>query len=561
MYTHAAVAADHAIASRAGVEILKAGGNAVDAAVAASFCLSVVRPYSCGIGGGGFMVIRLKSDPRHGEVKTALNYREVAIAKSTPDYYENDGDPNASTHGGRAVAVPGHVAGMLHALERYGTMTRGQVLAPAIRVAEEGFAVDAHYVTVNQETIEWLRAAAGRDARFAFVWDRFLKKGAIKVGDIVKLPEQARALRLIERHGASAFYEGEIAEAMVRAVRADRGEMEKRDLASYRVKEVAPFSCTFRGTTILTMPPPSSGGIVLAQVFGMLDRKLSEPGYRGLAANSAPYIHLVTEACKHAFADRARWLGDPDFVDVPTGRLLDPAYIGARADQIDPSRTIENDLYGTKPPEDEGVPGGPARGIPDDHGTSHLCVVDRFGGAVSCTETINLYFGSLVAVPEFGFCLNNEMDDFQARVGVENAFNLKHATRNRPAPGKRPLSSMTPIIALSADGREGDALLLAGASGGPRIISSTLQATLNVLLFDQSAEASLRAPRFHHQWQPDRLQLEVELMGGAVEASLKQLGHVTALNRSIGAVQLIRRRGGSWEAASDTRKGGVPDGY
>jgi gamma-glutamyltranspeptidase / glutathione hydrolase len=553
VYPKAAVAADHRLASEAGVEILKAGGNAVDAAVATSFALSVVRPYSCGIGGGGFMVIRLKDHPTAGPVTTAINYREWGIARTRPDYFENEPDPDAPTHGGKAVCVPGHVAGLLHALDKYGTMTREQVLAPAIRLAEQGYAADAHYVMSSQEVIEWIEKDAARAKRFPYLWDRLLYQGKVKEGDRVDLHEQAKVLKLIAEKGADGFYKGEVAKAIVDAVRRDGGEMTLADLEGYKVEELPPLTTTFRGNTVLTMPPPSSGGIVLAQVLGMLEARARD--VQRIVDENGPgspqYIHMVAEAGKHAFADRARWMGDPNFVKVPVKGLLAPEYIRSRATAInlDGVRPIES--YGTASP------------LPDDAGTSHLCVIDEKGNAVSCTETINLVFGSLVPVPEYGFILNNEMDDFLARQGRANAFGLDHADLNRPEPGKRPLSSMTPTIVLEtrADGSPGDPVLLAGGSGGPRIISGTIQATLNVLLFDMPAPHAVASPRFHHQWHPDALELEGDIAGGALEASLKGMGHATRRRDRIAAVQIIRRVKEGWQPASDPRKGGVPGGY
>ncbi|HYE63338.1 MAG TPA: gamma-glutamyltransferase [Phycisphaerales bacterium] len=554
VFAKAAVAADHRLASAAGVEVLRAGGNAVDAAVATSFALSVVRPYSCGIGGGGFMVIRLKEHPRYPEgVTTALNYREWGIGKARPDYFENEPDPDAATHGGKAVCVPGHVAGLLVALEKYGTMTREQVLAPAIRLAEQGYAADAHYVLSSREVIEWIEKDASRAPRFEFLWDRLLYKGKVKEGDKVDLREQARVLRLIAEKGSAGFYEGDVARAIVDAVRRDGGEMTLEDLAGYRVEELKPLVTAFRGNTVLSMPPPSSGGIVLAQVLGMLEvrgrdleRIVKESGW-----GSAEYVHLVAEAGKHAFADRARWMGDPNFVKVPVKALLSEEYVRGRARAMDLTHVLPIEAYGSASP------------LPDDGGTSHLCVVDEMGNAVACTETINLVFGSLVAVPEYGFILNDEMDDFLARKGKANAFGLDHADLNRPEAKKRPLSSMTPTIVLKngEDGKPGDPVLLAGASGGPRIISGTIEASLNVLVFDMPALEAVSRARFHHQWHPDVLELEGEIAGGALEEALKKLGHTTKRRDRIAAVQIIRRVKDGWQPASDPRKGGVPAGY
>jgi len=556
-FKHAAVAADHPLASQAGAQMLRAGGNAVDAAVAASFALSVVRPYSCGIGGGGFMVIKLPvhpKDPSRGPVLTTINYREWGIGKTRPDYFENDPDKDAPTHGGKAVCVPGTVAGLLYALENYGTMDRAQVLAPAIRIAEEGFQVDQHYEDSSHKdelVIPWLVQDPARQKRFSFLWERFLDSGQVRVGYTLKLPEQAKALRLIAQHGADGFYKGPVADAMIKAIHADGGEMTHDDLTSYRVEERAPLRATFRNHVIHTMPPPSSGGIVLAQVLGMLESRENDLQWTcntgaGNGHNSSEYIHLVTEAFKHSFADRARWMADPNFINVPVKSLTSQEYFTQTGARINLTHTQNSDDYGT------------SQQLPGDHGTSHLCAVDAQGGAVACTETINLIFGSLLPVPEFGFILNNEMDDFATRTGQANAFGLSHADLNRPQPRKRPLSSMTPTIVE----RDGKPYLLVGGAGGPRIISGSIQATLNVLLFDMDANSALSVPRFHHQWQPDVLQMESALLHqSSLVKALEAKGHMTGLRASIASVQLIRISQAGWQAGSDPRKGGSPAGY
>ncbi|MDX2131111.1 MAG: gamma-glutamyltransferase [Planctomycetota bacterium] len=556
VYEKACVAADHALASAAGADILRAGGNAVDAAVATSFALSVVRPYSCGIGGGGFMVIRLKDHPRVGPVTVAIDYREAGPRAVRADSFENDPDPDASTHGGKAVCVPGTVAGLLHALERYGTLDREAVLAPAIRLAEEGFTADAHYVENAREdalVLPWFRKDPARAARFAFVWERYLLKGEVQVGDRIHVPEQGEALRRIARDGRAGFYEGPVASAMVACVQKDNGFLTLEDLASYRVREFEPLRTRFRGLEVLGMPPPSSGGIVLAQVLGMLEHRRADLDALVAADghNSAAYIHLIAESSKHAFADRARWVADPDFARVPLAGLLAPSYLRARADAFDPARTLPHESYGSATPP------------PDDAGTSHFCVIDEHGNAVACTETVNLIFGSMLVAEPFGVLLNCEMDDFQTRTGALNAFQLAHAEGNRPAPGKRPLSSMTPTLAFDAapDGSLGDLRFAGGGAGGPRIISGTLQAALNAIVWDMNAHDALRAPRFHHQWTPDRLDLEPALHRSPAAAGLGELGHSLGTRKAIGNVQIVKRSPRGWEAASDPRKGGAPDGY
>lgn len=538
-FNQEAVAADHAIASEAGAAILKAGGNAVDAAVAASFTLSVVRPYSCGIGGGGFMVIYFAD----GERAIALNYRETCPAAIGPDFYENRTDPLASTRGALAVATPGTVAGLLLALDRYGTLDRAAVLAPAIAAAREGFIVDAHYAEQAEGLIRQFERRPEWKRRFSFVWTRYLREGRVASGDRITNPEHADALELIAREGADAFYQGAIARAIVAAVARDGGVLTLDDLRGYSPHEAAPLTFAFSRLTFLGMPPPSSGGLAMAQLFGILERH--EAWQEAPAKSSAQRTHLIIEAMKHAFADRSRWLGDPAFVPVPVDALLADEYLRDLATRIDLTSTLPPDRYGTAP----GI-------IDEDGGTSHLCVIDRHGNAVACTETINLEFGSLVAVPEFGFCLNNEMDDFTARRGQPNAFGLRQADLNLPEPGKRPLSSMSPTIVLDANGR---VAAIAGASGGPRIISATTQVLLSTLVFDVSADNAMASPRFHHQWMPDVLRIEPGFPD-SIRQQLEALGHKLQELQVIANAQLIVRTSTGWDAACDPRKGGRPSG-
>jgi gamma-glutamyltranspeptidase / glutathione hydrolase len=548
-----AVAADHPVASAAGAEILAAGGNAVDAAVAASFTLSVVRPFSCGIGGGGFMVIAIP--PLHGKpaINTAINYRETCPAGVGPEYYEKLGEDgkDAPKHGGKAVATPGTIAGLLYALEKYGTLDRARVLAPAIRVAREGFAADAAYVSAANETIAKFEKHPEWKTRFAFTWERFLGSGTVHEGDQIKVPEQAAALELIVHDGLKAFREGEIGRTICAAAKADGGTLAPEDLKTYRPAEVEPIRFEALGRTFLTMPPPSSGGVALAQTLGILERRDAA----GMVKREewAPYAHTLIEGFKHAFADRAEWMADPAFVEVPVKRLLSKEYLDARAAKIQRAQTQGPESYGTR------------AAPPDDGGTSHLCVVDAHGGAVSCTETINLLFGSLLAVPQFGFILNDQMDDFTTRRGEPNAFKLTQSDKNLPAPGKRPLSSMTPTIVLDA---RGDVEAVAGASGGPRIITGTTQVLLNALLLGLPAGEAVSRPRMHHQWMPNLLEIEEGYPGRwegiEVRLWMQKLHHQVIPAKEHCVVQLIKRTVVDgvtrWEAASDPRKGGRPAG-
>ena len=553
-YKQEAVAADHPLASAAGAEILAAGGNAVDAAVATSFTLSVVRPFSCGIGGGGFMVISLPAHHGKPAVATAINYRETCPAAIGPDYYEKlgEGEKNASRHGGKAVATPTTISGLLYALEKYGTLDRQHVLAPAIKIARNGFTADAPYAAAAIYTIERFEKHPEFKARFVFTWERFLGSGKLHEGDRVMLPEQAAALELIARDGIKAFTEGELGRAICEAAKADGGVLTLDDLKSYKPAELDPIRFEAFGRTFLTMPPPSSGGVALAQMFGIMQRQDAV----GMVQRKewAPYTHTMIEGFKHAFADRAEWMADPAFVDVPIKRLLSEKYLDERAAQIKKTTTQGPEFYGTR-----------ATPPPDDGGTSHLCVIDSHGGAVACTETINLVFGSLLPVDKYGFILNDQMDDFTTRRGEPNAFHLTQSDRNLPAAGKRPLSSMTPTIVLDKDGK---VEAIAGASGGPRIITGTAQVLLNALLLGLTASESVARPRVHHQWMPNLLEIEDNYPGRwqgiQVRVWMQKLHHQTIEAKDHCAVQLIKRTSVEgeqcWEAASDPRKGGCPAG-
>ncbi|MCB1182753.1 gamma-glutamyltransferase [bacterium] len=542
-YRERAVACDHGVASRAGDEMLALGGNAVDAAVAASFCLSVVRPFSCGIGGGGFMIISLPPDADHPARRSiAIDYRESCPAGVGPDHYA-DLPPDASQLGAHAVAVPGAVAGLLYALEKYGTLDRATVLAPAIRAAREGYVADAFHVnatkkmrTVHDEHPE-LRLG------LADAWVRLAREGRIAVGDLIVNEPHARALELIARDGADAFYHGPIGAALVEAVARDGGALTTADLAGFEVRERAPLESEWGDLQVLAMPPPSSGGVAMQQVIGILDRLGALAP--GSDIDTVAWRHMLLEAFKHAFADRARWLADDTFYDVPVAHLTSPEYIAELAARVRPDSVLAAEAYGTIPP------------MPPDAGTSHVSVLDSGGMAVGLTETINLYYGACLEVPGFGFLLNDEMDDFTTSV-EPNAFGLVQSARNTPAPGKRPLSSMCPTILL----RDGEPVAIAGASGGPRIITGTLQVLLAAVVAGDDAGQAVARPRLHHQWSPNEVRVGGLWSDEAVLDGLRALGHVvTPLgDKPAGVVQAIVVRDGVISAASDPRKGGRPAG-
>jgi len=547
LYPSCAVAADHPAASLAGLEILRQGGNAVDAAVATSFALSVVRPQSCGIGGGGFMIIYKPATDSGPATEVALDYRERCPGAVQPEHFESLPD-HASRFSGHAVAVPGTVAGLLFALERYGTLPRETVLAPAIALAKGGFDADEHFREAAATLARTLAERPDLPAdSTAFLKRTYFEPDGVTPKSRITNPEQARALELIAAEGASAFYTGEIARAIVSTVQEAQGVMTPDDLAATAPVEHAPLEGSFRGRRILTMPLPSSGGVTLLQILALVSSR--GDSIDAMNPVSAEWFFLLAECFQHAFADRAAFLGDPEFTPDPTAMLLSPSRLAGKAEPLDSLRTHTPEHYAS-----------PLRTVPDDGGTSHLSVIDRNGNAVACTETVNLDFGCRIAVAEFGFVLNNQMDDFLTRRGEPNAFGLTQADANLPAPRKRPLSSMTPTIVLDDTGR---VVAVAGASGGPRIISATAIVLLNALVFDMDASSAVASPRIHHQWMPETLRLE-DLgpdLQPRVRFSLEGRGHRVSGYTDEAAVQFILRApDDEWQAACDPRKGGLPAG-
>jgi gamma-glutamyltranspeptidase/glutathione hydrolase len=544
-YSRGIVAADHPAASEAGASILRRGGNVVDAAVATSFALSVVRPASCGIGGGGFMMI-WRAAEREG---VALDYRERAPAGATADLYLSErgvGLPEpVSVRGGLACGIPGTVAGLCLAAERFGSLPLSELIAPAIALCEQGVPIDAHDIEVQGQVLEKLRRIPGYEQRFSELLRLYLNNGrAWRPGDRFYSPQGA-VLKEIAAQGARGFYAGTVAEAIVRTVRSERGVLEVSDLAGYEPTIRRPLTGNFHGREILTMPPPSSGGIALLQSLQSLEEWERQTGQElsQLGHNSPQYVHTVSEVLKHAFADRAEFLGDTDYVQVPVNRLLSGRYASHLASQIQAEAVLEPSRYGRF-------------FLNDDGGTSHFSVLDSAGNAVACTETINLAFGSFVVVPEYGLVLNNEMDDFAADPGKPNAFGLLQSTNNSIEPGKRPLSSMTPTIVV----QDGRAVLAAGASGGPRIITATLQSVLNQLVFGMSPAEAVSAPRFHHQWSPNELLLEGELHAG-VSGELSRKGHKLRGSGGLAAAQSAAASAEGLMGGSDPRKHGKPAGH
>lgn len=548
LYQNGVVAADHPLASAAGTVILKAGGNVVDAAVATSFALSVLRPASCGLGGGGFMVI-WDADQQKSVV---IDYRERAPAAATPDMYAklpgNDAHRKyASRLGPLAVAVPGTVAGLCYAVKKYGKLDLKTVMQPAIMMAKKGVPIDQHMRSVQKTMLTRFENGTLNSERFSVLIDEYLNQGKLWKDHDRFFSPQLKTLELIAENGWSGFYEGPVADAIIaRCGKQNGGILTHQDLLNTQPVIRKPLSTKFNGYTILTMPPPSSGGIAIIESLNMiqaLEKRQSKPVFAKQDYHSPQQIHFLTEVMKHAFADRAEYLGDMDFFPVPVQRLTNQNYASQLASRIDAKKTKPLKEYGRYLP-------------PRDGGTSHYSVMDIKGNSVACTETINLTFGSHVVIPKYGIVMNNEMDDFAAIPGKPNAFGLIQSKANEIEPGKKPLSSMSPTIAI----KDGKAIFSAGASGGPRIISSTLQVLLNMIVFGMNPEQAVESPRIHHQWIPDGLLLENNLFE-QVGDKLKPFGHTVKKSSSLAATQAVSRQPEGLRGHSDSRKHGAATGY
>jgi gamma-glutamyltranspeptidase / glutathione hydrolase len=490
------VTAQH-LATEVGVEVLRDGGNAVDAAVAVGYALAVVYPAAGNIGGGGFLTAQL-ADGR----QVFIDFRERApLAASADMFLDAEGNPDAqrSTRGHLAVGVPGTVAGLELAREKYGTLPRKRLLAPAIELARRGFVLDAGDIALYEEA----RAELATDPASAAI---FLPDGrALRAGDRLRQRDLARSLQAIAHHGVDGFYRGEVAEQLVKGSRDGGGILSLEDLAQYRAVERPPISCGYRGYTVLSAPPPSSGGATLCQILGILEGyPLAEYGY-----SSARAVHVTIEAMRHAYADRNQFLGDPDFVDNPTARLLAADYLAGIRQRIAPERA--------------GVSVELAPGLPRKEGdhTTHYSIADRLGNAVAVTYTLNDWFGARVTAAGTGILLNNEMDDFTSKPGTANLYGLVQGEANAIAPGKRPLSSMTPTILL----RNGQPVAVLGTPGGSRIITAVLLTVLNLVDYGMDLQEAVDAPRFHHQWLPDQTWVETRALSPDTRRLLEGWGH------------------------------------
>ena len=530
---HAMVASNSALASEAGLEILREGGNAVDAAVATGFALAVTYPEAGNLGGGGYMMIRL-SDGR----SFALDYREIAPLASTRDMFlDAKGHvTDKSQIGYLASGVPGSVAGLTAALARYGTMPLEKVMAPAIRLADSGFTVDHAFE-------ESIRGNSERIAPFAGA-AVFMPRGQpVAIGSMLKQPALANTLRAIAANGAAGFYAGPVADAIAAEMKKGGGIITKEDLARYAPLWRAPLRGTYRGYALLVMPPSSSGGITVLETLNMLER------FPATAAGSTLSYHLMAETLRRAFMDRNTKLGDPAFVRVPVTELTSKAYARERAASIDPERASRTGVFeGTK---SEGV------------NTTHYSVVDERGNSVATTTTLNDLFGSGVYVPAAGIFLNDEMDDFTAQPGQPNMYGLVQGEMNAIAPGKRMLSAMSPTMVMDP---QGQLLMVIGSRGGPRIITSVAQVIVNVIDHHMSYADAMGDPRIHHQAWPDELRYEPNGLKFATVDSLRRMGHkievaTFAPGGYVGRVIMVGRTAEGWEGVVDPRTSGGAAGY
>jgi gamma-glutamyltranspeptidase / glutathione hydrolase len=528
--TGSAVAVADKYSADAAEQIFKEGGNAIDAAVAIAFTLAVTYPEAGNIGGGGFMTIYKDGKPYF------LDYRERAPLAATRDMYlDKDGQvvPGMSLYGYRAAGVPGTVAGMWDAQKRFGRLSWKQVLAPAIHYARDGFVVDEQ---LAQRGVDASKEFGGKTN-----YDRYF--GAMKAGANFKQPDLAAVLTRISNDGAKDFYDGKTAGLIAEAMKKGGGLITRQDLAQYRAVWRQPIEANWNGYRVITAPPPSSGGIGLVQLLKMKEDRKAD--FDGVALNSPQYVHLVAEIEKRVFADRAQYLGDPDFYKVPVARLTDDAYIARRAAEVNP----------TTPSDTKSVQPGLGTTMPEKAETTHFSVVDKWGNAVSNTYTINGYFGSGVIADGTGIVLNDEMDDFSAKPGVANMFGVVGSDANAIEPKKRPLSSMSPTILT----RDGKVALVIGTPGGSRIFTSIFQVISNIYDFKMPLKEAVGAMRFHHQllppntifWEP------YHPIDGELAKGIEEKGYTLKGQDFSGDIQVIQIDGDTPEAVADPRGRGV----
>ncbi|MET3496082.1 gamma-glutamyltransferase [Variovorax boronicumulans] len=490
------VSAQH-LATKVGVDVLKRGGNAVDAAVAVGYALAVVYPAAGNLGGGGFMTLQL-ADGR----KTFLDFREKAPLAATANMYlDKDGNviKGLSTNGHLAVGVPGSVSGMEYAREKYGTMKRAELIAPSIQLADKGFALE-------QGDIDMLWTSTADFQKDPVSGAIFLNKGQpFQVGQKLVQKDLAKTLKEISAKGTDGFYKGWVGKAIVASSQAGKGIITQADLDQYKTRELAPIECDYRGYRVVSAPPPSSGGVIICEMLNILEGyPLKDLGFR-----SAQSVHYQIEAMRHAYVDRNSYLGDPDFVKNPLDRLLDKGYAEKIRAVIDPKKAgVSKDIKpGVAPHEGSN--------------TTHYSITDQWGNAVSVTYTLNDWFGAKVTADKTGVLLNNEMDDFTAKIGVPNMYGLVQGEANAIAPGKRPLSSMSPTI-VSKDGKP---VFVVGTPGGSRIITAVLHTILNVVDYGMNVQEAVDAPRFHQQWLPDVTNVETYAISPDTRKILTDMGH------------------------------------
>ena len=547
---HAIVTSVHELASRAGVEMLRAGGNAVDAAVATGFALAVVHPQAGNLGGGGFLLLRLANGKTH-----FIDFREKAPAAATENMYLDaqgnvipDSSKDSSVVGYKSAGVPGTVAGLVYAEKQYGKLSIEKVIAPAIKLARDGFPL-AYEDVQDLKDDEYL-------AQFPESKRIFLRDGNYyQPGEIFKQPELARTLERLAKD-PDEFYHGAMARELAADIHQAGGLISAADLAAYEVKEREPVRGTYRGYDIIGAPPPSSGGVALIEVLNILEGfDLAKLGNR-----SAAVIHLTSEAFRRAFYDRTDFMGDPDFAQVPVAQLIDKRYAAAWRDSIDLNHaSVSKDL---KRPsifnELERVAKSRPTALREPQNTTHYSVVDAEGNAVAVTTTLNDSFGSRITIKGLGFLLNDEMDDFAAKQGVPNAYGLIQGPANAIGPGKRPLSAMTPTIVL----KDGKLFLVLGSPGGPTIITTVANILLGVVDFSLDIQEAVNAPRFHNQWLPDEILVEDRLSPDTMNV-LRSKGHKLNVEHFWGDGEciMIDPKSGERLGASDGRNNGKAVGY
>ena len=533
---HAMVVTVQHLATEAGLDILHQGGNAIDAAVAVGYALAVVDPCCGNIGGGGFMTIRLADGK-----EVFVNFREKAPLKASRDMYLDAAGavvPGRSTRGYLAVGVPGTVLGLETVLKKYGTMSRAQVMAPAIKLAEQGFVLARGDVNILATGIK----SFAEEPNVAAI---FLKDGKpYEARDRLVQKDLAETLRLIARDGPDAFYKGPIADAVVAASAAQGGVLSKEDFAQYTVEERMPLECSYRGYRIISSAPPSSGGVTMCEILNVLEAY--PMGYLGF--HSAEGLHNMVEAMRQAYVDRNTLLGDPDFVTAPLERLLSKGYAAELRARIAAFRATPSSAVGPSTPPHEGA------------NTTHYSIVDAKGNAVATTYTINDLFGARVIAGRTGFFLNDELDDFTAKPGAANMFGLVQGARNAIEPSKRPLSSMSPTIVT----RDGKLFMVLGSPGGSRIITITLETLMNVVDYGMTVQEAVDAPRVHHQWLPDLIEYEPGALSRDTVERLESMGYSLTSRGLWGAAEaiLIDPASGALYGANDDRHpAGAAAGY